>query len=829
MTPSEPGVDWERVSELLSEALELPENSRDSWVEKQSGVSAATAAEVKSLIRAELRHRELSAQAINQGAPAEPEEVDEGDEPGESGERPLRFGSYETLRVLGRGGMGVVYLARRADGEFDRTVALKVIAAPFASGDFIQRFRTERQLLAGLTHPHIAQLLDGGVTADGDPYLVMEYIDGQPLDRYCDTARMGIAARLRLFLQLCDAVDFAHRNLILHRDLKPSNVLVTADGVVKLLDFGAAALIPQSESAASVTRARMLTPRYASPAQLRGERSSVADDVFSLGVILYELLTGVWPFGNPDSMAGEFKRASGDSSPATLVSSVTAETAARRGVAAPALSRLLAGDLSAIAVKSLEGDSQRRYASVEQFAADIGRYLEGRPVKARPQTAVYRSAKFLRRRWLPVTAAALFVAAISVSAVVAARAAREARAEAQKTEEVNRFLNGMLSAAGHDTFDPARYTVAQMLDASTIQLEKRPPGDPLIAALLHLSLAQSYFPLARWDKVEYHIGRAAPVFRALNDRTDLASGLISLAFAETYRGKYDAAAAHYREAIAVFSQMGKDAAPNAFFEAKSDYAQLLSLMMNRGAGEVKPLYDDLLTTGARDSSISRVLVAQAMANWAGVLANGGKDSQAENMLLQALATGRKEMPGGEWEFGPLLHLSWIYSKRREWAKAAEAGRRMIEITSHNVGPDSADTANARLVWARNAVMTGEKQPAVSAVRLAMPVVEKASPPPSLGFWSAARNAAIVFYEAGECGEAETYARRSLAAIEGAQLAAGDARPAESWKILGESLACRGRNADALDALRRAASIFGGTASEDRDDVRDLIGRLTASR
>ena len=262
MPNPESSIDWDLVSELLSEALRRPRDKRDSWVDRQPGASAATAAEVKSLLRAEEHHQALSVETLGRKS----------DAVADTGEvTRARFGPYKTLRILGRGGMGVVYLAQRADGEFDQTVALKVIAAPFSSQDFVNRFRTERQLLAGLTHPNITRLLDGGVTAEGDPYLAMEFVDGAPLDRFCDSARLNIQARLDLSAALrCGRLRASESDSASRPEA--FECFGKGRGVVKLLDFGTAGLIPQGAPKRRSSRARMLTPRYASPAQLRAER-----------------------------------------------------------------------------------------------------------------------------------------------------------------------------------------------------------------------------------------------------------------------------------------------------------------------------------------------------------------------------------------------------------------------------------------------------------------------------------------------------------------------------------------------------------------------------
>jgi serine/threonine protein kinase len=341
--------------------------------------------------------------------------------------------------------MSVVYRAERADGQFDQTVALKVMAAYLAAPEFLRRFETERRLLASLHHPNITRLLDGGVSSSGDPFLVTEYVDGEPIDRHCDQRKLSVEARLRVFLQVCDAVDYAHRNLIVHRDLKPANILVDQEGAVKLLDFGTASLLA-AEPDLTVTRLRMMTPRYASPEQLRGERANIATDVFSLGVILYELLTGAWPFGNPGSVLSELNRVAADSAaspPSTVITEATAES---RSTPREQLGRMLRGDLGAIALKALENDPARRYDSVRAFLSDVENFLKGRPVLARPQTFLYRAGKLVRRRWLPVTAAAVFVCGLLAATGVATYQARQARAQANRARRMAAFTNSLFLA-----------------------------------------------------------------------------------------------------------------------------------------------------------------------------------------------------------------------------------------------------------------------------------------------------------------------------------------------------------------------------------------------
>jgi serine/threonine protein kinase len=407
---------WSRIEDLFHAAQQQPIGTREAWVDAQAGEPEEVRREVKSLLSGlEVSERRSpfpgSSGSSVEGEPALPT---------------ARFGPYQPVKRIGHGGMGAVYLASRADGQYHQTVALKTMASHLIGGDFLRRFQRERQLLASLEHPHITRLIDGGVSSAGDPYLVMEYVDGLTLDQYCDTQKLKVDARLRIFLQVCSAVDYAHRNLIVHRDLKPSNILVNADASAKLLDFGTASLL-EGTSEITVTRLRMLTPRYASPEQLCGERVNTSTDVYSLGVILYELLTGAWPFGNPESLVSELNRAAGNANAIPPATVVTEDSARHRSTSRQQLAQTLKGDLSDIAMKAIENDPARRYGSVREFAADIENYLSGQPVLAHPQTALYRAGKFLRRRWLPVSGIAVFVVGITLAALIATYQARLAR------------------------------------------------------------------------------------------------------------------------------------------------------------------------------------------------------------------------------------------------------------------------------------------------------------------------------------------------------------------------------------------------------------------
>jgi tetratricopeptide (TPR) repeat protein/predicted Ser/Thr protein kinase len=373
------------------------------------------------------------------------------------------FGVFQADRILGRGGMGVVYLAHRTDGQFEQLAAVKVIQAGQIATPAYDSFLRERRLLAKLHHSGIAQLLDGGFCADGTPYLVMEYIEGERLDDYCRLHTLDIRARLALFRQVCEAVSFAHRSLIVHRDLKPSNIFVTPRGDPKLLDFGTAKLVTGDDTSATQV---MVTPRYASPEQLRGEFAGVLSDVYSLGIILAELLTGRWPFGDPESRVETMRRAVEDVPPAPLTASLTPGHAAACGTSLRQLRAELAGDLAAIVTKALERDPERRYHSVDELSRDLGRVLEGKPVTARPHTVAYRVNKFLRRHWLASAATAAALAAIAAGVIGTVQQRRLAE---------RRF---------HDVRAIAGYMLTQLDD----QIAQLPASTPVRAAMSERSM-----------------------------------------------------------------------------------------------------------------------------------------------------------------------------------------------------------------------------------------------------------------------------------------------------------------------------------------------------
>jgi eukaryotic-like serine/threonine-protein kinase len=425
---------WQLVRGILEQALESPLDQRSRILDQACPGNAELRAEVESLLAAgeEASREFLEGTAIDHIAEVNAADLKDDQMQG------LRIGSYRVLEEIGHGGMGTVYRAVRADDQYSKQVAIKVMRGGWGDRLALERFRAERQILANLEHANIARLLDGGTSEDGRPYVVMEYADGRPIDEYCNAHKLSVRARLELFRTVCSAVTFAHQHLVIHRDIKPGNILVTKEGEAKLLDFGIAKISQDERSGdATVTMVRMLTPEYASPEQIGGAPVTTATDVYSLGVVLYGLLTGHRPY------------AAGSRTPHEMAQAVLLEEPERPSVVVNgAEKRRLRGDLDNIALKALRKEPERRYASVEQFSDDIRRHLEGLPVAARPDTLMYRGSKFVRRHSVAVIAAGLAVLALLAGMAATLRETYIAREERRRAEQrfndVRKLANSLL-------------------------------------------------------------------------------------------------------------------------------------------------------------------------------------------------------------------------------------------------------------------------------------------------------------------------------------------------------------------------------------------------
>lgn len=486
---------WARVHERFHEALELGPVEREGLLAGLEREDATIAREVRSLLAAHLASSDFLSEPP--ALPA-PHVLTPGD----------RLGAYRIVEQIGRGGMGVVYRAARDDGGFQRDVAIKVVNPGLQSEGILRRFRAERSILAMLDHPHIVRLLDGGSAPDGSPYLVMEHVAGTSLLEYCDGHTLGLDARLELFLQVCDAVQFAHQHLVVHRDLKSDNIVVTPEGSARLLDFGVAKLLaPETglpEGTLTAPMQRLLTPDYASPEQVRGEPVSVASDVYSLGVVLYELLSGARPLRFETRTPEEVLRVvtQAEPVPPSVAAARSPEGAAaeRRGDTALRLRRRIEGDLDYIALRALEKDPAQRYGSVELLAQDLRRQRDGRPVLARGRSTTYRLSRMLRRHRAAVLAATLVTLSLVGGLVGTTWQARVAKRERdlarQRFEDVRALAHSVVFDL-HDAIAPLQGSThaRELLVSQALRyldgLRKDAYGDPELQS----ELAAAYFKI----------------------------------------------------------------------------------------------------------------------------------------------------------------------------------------------------------------------------------------------------------------------------------------------------------------------------------------------
>ena len=432
------------MKNVLSEALELDTDRQRRFLDAACADDADLRAEVDHL----LAHQVPTSNDAMEECVADAGRFRVNAE----GERATRIGSrigpYRILRELGHGGMGTVFLAERDDEHYHQQVAIKLINPGLGGETIRRRFRNEMQILADLNHPNIARLFDGGETADGVPYLVMEYVEGSPLNRYCDEHNLSTEQRLRLFCTVCDAVQYAHQHLVIHRDIKPGNILISSEGLPKLVDFGIAKLLVQDRSVPDATATAMpfMTPEYASPEQVYGLSVTTATDIYSLGVVLYELLSGRLPYRLKSRVPHELAKAICDQEPERPSAALTRNIPDKPTL--PKLRRHLHGDLDNIVLMAMRKEPERRYATAEQFAEDIERHLNGLPVRARNDTFTYRAGKFIRRRKFAVAAAALVVVTLLVGIITTTWQARVARAERARSErrfnEVRQLANSFV-------------------------------------------------------------------------------------------------------------------------------------------------------------------------------------------------------------------------------------------------------------------------------------------------------------------------------------------------------------------------------------------------
>jgi eukaryotic-like serine/threonine-protein kinase len=837
------GVDrerWKAIEPLLDRALELEGEERNRFLDQTCGEGGELRDTLEALLRADADARgflegsvaKISEALFPTDGPRDLEEPIHADEathshdadgepgapgPDTHGPLPVRFGPYRVLARLGSGGMGSVYLADRDDEQFRKRVALKVIREEFVLPEMVRRFRSERQILAVLEHPGIARLLDGGVTEEGVPYFALEFVEGVPIDRWCDERRLGVRERIALFLKVCDAVAYAHRNLVVHRDLKPANILVTRDGEPKLLDFGIARVVDGSGVGGATTAVgfRLLTPDYASPEQRAGSPVTTASDIYALGVLLHELLTGRRPRFHP-GQAGTTAEGEWASWP-----EASATEAGRRGTTPRGLARRLRGDLAAIVARAIRFSPEERYAAVGDLAGDLKAHLEGRPVSARRGTTLYRARRFVSRHRAAVSAVSVLVAAGGTFALVyhgaVAREREVARAEAARAEQVAGFLIDLFAQSDPfgDPAQPRPQEVNAFLALGADRLRSELVEQPELRASMLRAVGKVYENLGSYDQaeelyraaLELRMGLSAPAAGVL------AESLLDLGVLRRRRGDYSAADSLLGEAL---QRRGPGSPVPGRADALREVGELRRL--EGRLAEADSLFRQALDLRLVALGPDHPLVAADLSLLGVVARQRGDIDEAVAFHEAALAARRSH-------YGP-VHV-YVAESLRNLAIALHDGGRYPEARAHYqealemqvelLGPDHPGLGPTRNSFGVLLRTMGDHQAAEEQYRLGTALQRAAlgDRHPQLG--TSLANYAVVLRDVGRVAEAEATAREALS-IRMEALGGDHPGVAQSLNILGLILREQGRFHEAEEALVQADAIFVARLGEDHPSI-----------
>ena len=785
------GNRWQQVETIFYAALEQTPAQRDAFLDQACSGDESLKREVQSLLAASGKTLSFLKDRVEAAAHT----LDE-DEKGEAIGRPI--GPYRLLRVLGEGGMGCVYLAERADAAYRQQVAIKLLHAGFAQTQrMLLRFGAERQILADLNHPNIARLLDGGID-NGVPYLVMEYVDGIFIDEYCKRNKLGTEARLHLFCTVCGAVEYAHKNLVVHRDIKPGNIMVNADGVPKLLDFGIAKLLAPDGTEVAQTRTvdRMMTPEYASPEQVRGESITTSTDVYALGVLLYELLSGRKPFHLETTSPIDVARAIYEQTP-TAPSLVWKSNP---GSAPPDAARELSGDLDNIVLMAMRKEPARRYVSVGQLADDVKAFLGGYPVRARTDAWGYRSGKFIQRHKAAFVAAVVVAVALVAFGIGMGLLARKAQRERLGAEREAQFLNSIFQATTPEQSRGKPVSGPELLDEGAKRVDTEFAGEPELQARLFDSIGRAYSSMGLYAKSEALLQRAYDLRRqALGDSNlDTVDTLANLANTIRLESDYERADPLFRKVLAIRQAKLRPADP-LIAESLTSLGECLYLEDQnqeaetelRRALEIERTHNqtDQLTTTEnylalvlqRKGSFSEAAqllresvaivekvvgadspdYANSLHNLAGALIDAGDLSTAEAVDRQALAIRRKVNGPGHPDLGyPLNNLGFIFLEKGDWATAEPFLKENLEVRGWP-GHKTAMTAAALNNWSRMLQEKGDYKDAEQSFQQAIAIFRQEKGPSSWGLAKILANFGLLRADEGDYAEAEQLERQAM--------------------------------------------------------------------
>ncbi|MEO6709590.1 MAG: serine/threonine-protein kinase, partial [Planctomycetota bacterium] len=857
---------WARVRSILERAMDVGGGELEALLTRECGGDGELRGEVESLLAVESRAGALQPPPRSDLAQAMADP-----------NLGRRIGAYTIERVLGTGGMGVVYLAHRSGADFEQRVALKLIKRGMDTDDILRQFRRERAVLAGLEHPSIARLYDGGATEDGLPWFAMEYIEGRPIHAWCDEHGLGVRARIELFISVCSAVSHAHQRLIVHRDLKPSNILVAKDGTVRLLDFGIAKVLASDaaeETVHTLAEQRRLTPDYASPEQLRGEVVSTATDVYSLGVVLYEVLSGEKPFhGTPITERGTPVR------PSTSAAAALAQD----GGAKARRPSDLRGDLDTITLTALAPEQAQRYASVEALELDLRRHQQGLPIQARPATAGYLARKFIGRNRLAVAATTAIFASLLCGLAfarsgylealrqrgVAEKRRVTAEKESRRANSVLKLTRDMLGNASPHDARARDYTLRELLDEFDARLDGENVEEPEVEASVREIMSRTYRELGMLDKAQHHMDRAfalLPGAREANDETSLVLECDAIDLLHD-QGEYVKAEAectrvldrleHFDPTnyavITLLSSRGDfrshlDRLDEAEVDLRAALAaltkrqpvdfgqhirclQLLvgTLERKRSIVEAMALASDALELARSHTGNHSEATATALNNLGHVAMNGGEYDKAELALRESLAIERELREGEHSGLAPILaNLGTTLRQRGDYAGAEPLAREAVEVARKTLGPRHPSLAADLSSLGSLLQLKGDYEAAETAMTEALELRLDLYGEENLQVARSRNNLGLLLRQRGKIKEAEGMLRSALA-VRRKLLGERDVAVGATLSNLAGLLPTLGDLPGAEVAAREAVSIFREAFGPVHADLASTLATLSGIR
>lgn len=805
---------WKQMKGLFATALEREPAQRSEFLHQACGDDEALRAELEQL----LRSYELNKSVSIEESSATDEFVGR------------KIGTYQLIRKIGAGGMGAVYLAARADDTFNKRVAIKLVRGDVDTQAVLRRFRQERQILAPLDHPYITRLLDGGTTEQGLPYFVMDYVEGTRIDHYCDSHKLSINERIKLFREVCSAVQYVHQNLVVHRDLKPGNILVTADGVPKLLDFGIAKLLkPEfftSSLDTTLAEFRPMTPGYASPEQVRGEPVTTASDVYSLGVILYELLTSCWPYklrgDDPDEMRRavceqepdkpsltltQFRHAhhDGDRTGPSSASekSLTAESvAALRDTVPEKLRRQLSGDLDVIVLKALRKEPQRRYLSVAQLSDDLGRHLEGLPVMAHRDSRTYRAGKFIRRHKVGVAAAILLVLLVSGFAGLEAVQLRRIARERDRANRVSDFLIGMFKVSDPSEARGNSISAREILDRGSKTIDTGLAKDPDLQAQMASVMGKVYGSLGLYARAQLLLQETVNLRQQALGPSDpeTLKSQTELAWILRLQGQYAESETMLRHTLDTQKRVLRTEDPDTI-KTMSNLAVVLS---DEGHfADAEAMFREVLDSRQRALGPTHTDTIIAKNNLATILFHENKNADAEKLYREVLEIRQSTLgPDHPYTLLSMNNLAAVLHNEGNYIEAEKLKRQTLDIRRRVLGPEHPDTLLSMSNLADALMRMHDYDGARNLLQQALGTQRRVLGPENPQTIISMTNLAVTLMKMGKYKEAETMLRSALE-IQRRVLGPDHPDTASSMYSLAAIEAREGQRAEAISLLRDA--------------------------